>query len=94
MSWYRARPASRCGRASGALSPSAGSLGAAVRIELERSQRDADYRSRRDVVDPFVDAVIANGVYEIAKTLTPGGRGHAVATVGRRTIRTCAPPER
>ena len=39
--------------------------------ELERSQRDADFESRRDAIDPFVDAVIANGVYEIVATLTP-----------------------
>jgi hypothetical protein len=39
--------------------------------QLERSQRDADYRSRRDAIDQYVDAVIANGVYEIVATLTP-----------------------
>jgi hypothetical protein len=39
--------------------------------ELERSQEDAGYGSRRDAIDPFVDAVIANGVYEIVGTLTP-----------------------
>jgi hypothetical protein len=37
--------------------------------QLERSQDEADYRSRRDAIDPFVDAVIANGVYEIVETL-------------------------
>ena len=36
--------------------------------ELERSQADADYESRRDAIDPFVDAVIANGVYGVATT--------------------------
>ena len=39
--------------------------------ELERSQDDADFASLRDAIDPFVDAVIANGVYEIVATLTP-----------------------
>ena len=39
--------------------------------ELESGQRDADYESRRDAIDPFVDAVIANGVYEIVATVTP-----------------------
>jgi hypothetical protein len=40
--------------------------------ELEASQTAADFESRRDSIDPFVDAVIANGVYEIAATLVPG----------------------
>ena len=40
--------------------------------ELEGSQTAADFESRRDSIDPFVDAVIANGVYEIAATLVPG----------------------
>ena len=39
--------------------------------ELQRSQDDADFASLRDAIDPFVDAVIANGVYEIVSTLTP-----------------------
>lgn len=39
--------------------------------ELERSQDEADFASLRDTIDPFVDAVIANGVYEIVSTLTP-----------------------
>ena len=38
---------------------------------LERSQDNADYRSRRDAIGPFVDAVIVNGVYEIVATVTP-----------------------
>src|SRR5215813_11639008 len=33
--------------------------------ELERSQRNADYYSRREAIEPFVEAVIANGVYEV-----------------------------
>lgn len=37
--------------------------------ELERSQHEADFQSRRDAIDPLVDAVIANGVYEIITTL-------------------------
>jgi hypothetical protein len=35
--------------------------------ELERSQDDADFESRRDAITPLVDAVIANGVYEIVE---------------------------
>jgi hypothetical protein len=39
--------------------------------DLERSQAAGDFASLRDAIDPFVDAVIANGVYEIAATVTP-----------------------
>ena len=38
--------------------------------QLERSQQDADFESRRDAINPYVDAVIANGVYEIV-TMVP-----------------------
>ena len=37
--------------------------------QLERSQQDADFESHRNAIDPYVDAVIANGVYEIVTTL-------------------------
>ena len=43
-----------------------------TREELERSQDDADYASRRAAIDPLVDTVIANGIYDIVTTLTPG----------------------
>jgi len=33
--------------------------------ELERSQDDSDFQERRDAIAPYVDAVIANGVYEV-----------------------------
>ncbi len=36
--------------------------------ELERSQRDADFDSRRAAIEPLIDSVIANGVYEIVAT--------------------------
>jgi heme-degrading monooxygenase HmoA len=36
--------------------------------ELERSQDEADFQSRRDAIDPFVDAVVTNGVYEIVES--------------------------
>jgi hypothetical protein len=39
---------------------------------LEASQTADDFEARRDSIDPFVDAVIANGVYEIAATLVAG----------------------
>ena len=34
--------------------------------ELERLQEVGDYRSRREAIEPYVEAVIANGVYEVA----------------------------
>ncbi len=39
--------------------------------QLERSQQDADFESHRNAIDPYVDAVIANGVYEIVATVAP-----------------------
>ena len=33
--------------------------------ELERSQDEADFESVRAATEPLVDAVVANGVYEI-----------------------------
>jgi len=41
--------------------------------ELERSQEDSDYDSRRQAVEPFVDRVIANGVYEVVESWTAEG---------------------
>ena len=41
--------------------------------ELERTQRESDYQGLRDAIDPLVDAVIANGVYEIVATWTAEG---------------------
>jgi hypothetical protein len=41
--------------------------------ELERSQREGDYQSRRDAIEPYVEAVVANGVYEIAVSWTAEG---------------------
>jgi hypothetical protein len=38
--------------------------------ELERSQDESDYRGRREAIEPYVDAVIANGVYEVVATWT------------------------
>jgi hypothetical protein len=38
--------------------------------ELERSQREYDYEGLRDAIEPYVDAVIANGVYEVVATRT------------------------
>ena len=39
--------------------------------ELERSQDEDDFESRRDSIEPFVDAVVSNGVYEIVETRIP-----------------------
>jgi hypothetical protein len=36
--------------------------------ELERSQDEGGYHGRREAIAPYVEAVIANGVYEIAVT--------------------------
>ena len=41
--------------------------------ELERNQADADYEERRGSIDPLVDTVVANGVYEIVESLTTEG---------------------
>jgi hypothetical protein len=38
--------------------------------EMERSQQEMGYRDRRDAIEPFVDHVIANGVYAIVETRT------------------------
>jgi hypothetical protein len=40
--------------------------------QLERSQQQTDFESRRAAVDPYVEAVIANGVYEVVTSLTSG----------------------
>ena len=34
--------------------------------ELQRSQDDSDFEERRAAIDPHVEAVIVNGVYDIA----------------------------
>jgi quinol monooxygenase YgiN len=41
--------------------------------ELERSQEEGGYQELRNAIDPMVDAVIANGVYEVAVTWTAKG---------------------
>ena len=41
--------------------------------ELERSQDEADFEQRRAAIDPYVDAVIANGVYDITESLVLDG---------------------
>jgi hypothetical protein len=38
--------------------------------ELERSQQESDYQGLRDTIDPYVESVIANGVYEVVATWT------------------------
>ena len=37
--------------------------------ELDRSQTESDYQALRDTIDPLVEAVVANGVYEVVATL-------------------------
>ena len=41
--------------------------------ELERSQDQAGFEEHRAAVAPYVDAVIVNGVYDIAVSLVPDG---------------------
>jgi hypothetical protein len=41
--------------------------------ELERNQSEQGYEDVRSSIDPLVDAVIANGVYEIVASLTTEG---------------------
>jgi hypothetical protein len=41
--------------------------------ELERNQAEQGYEEVRGSIDPLVDAVIANGVYEIVASLTTEG---------------------
>ena len=41
--------------------------------ELERNQSEQGYDEVRSSIDPLVDAVIANGVYEIVASLTAEG---------------------
>jgi hypothetical protein len=41
--------------------------------ELEHNQARAGYAELRDSIDPLVDAVVANGVYEIVASLTTEG---------------------
>ena len=41
--------------------------------ELNSSQADAGYQERVDAVAPFIEAVVANGVYEIVVDWTPQG---------------------
>src|SRR4029079_7510926 len=41
--------------------------------ELERNQAEQGYEAIRSSIDPLVEAVIANGVYEIVASLTAEG---------------------
>jgi hypothetical protein len=41
--------------------------------ELERSQAEGDYQSRRMAIEPYVERVVANGVYEIGVSWTAEG---------------------
>ena len=38
---------------------------------LEQSQGDADFDDRREAIEPYVDEVIANGIYEVTETVEP-----------------------
>lgn len=41
--------------------------------ELEQSQAEGDYQRRRDAIEPYVEAVVANGIYDIAVSWIPEG---------------------
>jgi hypothetical protein len=41
--------------------------------ELERSQADGEYQSRRDAIEPFVESIVANGIYDVAASWIPEG---------------------
>jgi hypothetical protein len=38
--------------------------------QLDRSQQESDYQGPRDTIDQLVEAVVANGVYEVVVTWT------------------------
>jgi heme-degrading monooxygenase HmoA len=38
--------------------------------ELDRSQEASDYQGLRDTIEPLVETVVSNGVYEIVATWT------------------------
>ena len=40
--------------------------------ELERSQDDGDYRTFRERIDPLVEEVVVNGVYDVVVTRAAG----------------------
>jgi hypothetical protein len=44
-----------------------------TREELERNQAEQGYEEVRNSIDPLVDTVVANGVYEIVASLTTEG---------------------
>jgi hypothetical protein len=41
--------------------------------ELEETQKEGDYQVRRDAIEPYVETVIANGVYDVSAAWTPEG---------------------
>ena len=41
--------------------------------ELERSQAEGDYEQRRQAIEPYVEAVVLNGVYDVAISWIPEG---------------------
>jgi len=41
--------------------------------ELERGQAESDFEERRAAIEPYVEEVIVNGVYEVENTLVPEG---------------------
>ena len=51
--------------------------------ELEQGQAESDFEERRDAIAPCVEAVIANGVYEIVESLGSAQRSD------RRRARRC-----
>jgi hypothetical protein len=43
--------------------------------QMDRSQQEMGYEDVREAIEPLVDAVIANGVYEVVRTRTTNAAG-------------------
>ena len=41
--------------------------------DLEQSQSETDFEERRQAIEPYVEEIVVNGVYEIAETLELAG---------------------
>jgi hypothetical protein len=41
--------------------------------EMQQSQDDADYDERRNAIEPLVESVVSNGVYEIVQVMDVDG---------------------
>jgi len=39
-----------------------------TREQLEKGQDESDFDERRKAIEPYVDSVVVNGIYEVAET--------------------------